>query len=214
MRNGGVEAAGLKTIRQIVIAGRLFFVRSVINRAYHLSLLRQIDVGYALIKKLTSIQGLVHVTTERLKQAEPGHAETEEPPVNFDKLVEDCQAPLLRYANRLTRNEELARDIVQEAFIRYLEAPPRARAQRQIVTWLYRVTHNLAMNALSNERRRSTTQIPDGCLRCGGDRLSWSRPPLIFSLARLTPRTPIQTAIGPGASFSLFRCVTSYGGQP
>lgn len=93
--------------------------------------------------------------TERLKQAEPGQADAEELPVNFDTLVEDCQAPLLRYAYRLARDEELARDIVQEAFIRYLEAPPRARTRRQIITWLYRVTHNLAMNALSNERLRT-----------------------------------------------------------
>jgi RNA polymerase sigma-70 factor (ECF subfamily) len=101
------------------------------------------------------------VATERLKQAEPIRADVEELPVNFDTLVEDCQSPLLRYAYRLARDAELARDIVQEAFVRYLEAPPRARTQRQIVTWLYRVTHNLAMNALSNERRRAKTQIPD-----------------------------------------------------
>jgi RNA polymerase sigma-70 factor (ECF subfamily) len=100
------------------------------------------------------------VTTERLKQAEPSLADAEEPPVIFDTLVEDCQSPLLRYAYRLAHDAELARDIVQEAFVRYLEAPPRARTRRQVVTWLYRVTHNLAMNALSSERRRAKTQIP------------------------------------------------------
>lgn len=102
------------------------------------------------------------MTTEQLKQAEPSQADAEEPLINFDTLVEVYQAPLLRYAYRLARDEELARDIVQETFIRYLEAPPRARMRRQIVTWLYRVTHNLAMNALSNERRRNEKhqQIP------------------------------------------------------
>ncbi|HKQ78863.1 MAG TPA: sigma-70 family RNA polymerase sigma factor [Blastocatellia bacterium] len=100
------------------------------------------------------------MATERLKQAEPSRADAEELPVNLDILVEDCQSPLLRYAYRLAGDAELARDIVQEAFVRYLEAPPRARARRQIVTWLYRVTHNLAMNALSNQRRRAKTQIP------------------------------------------------------
>jgi RNA polymerase sigma factor (sigma-70 family) len=131
------------------------------NAVSNLSLLRQIKVGDALITTLTSILGLVQVATERLKQAEPSQSDAEELPVNFDTLVENCQAPLLRYAYRLARDAELARDIVQEAFVRYLEAPPRARTKRQIVTWLYRVTHNLAMNALSNERRRAKTQIPD-----------------------------------------------------
>ena len=79
----------------------------------------------------------------------------------IDEVVATHQAPLLRYALRLIRDEESAQDIVQETFVRYLRSPPEQTHPRQISSWLYRVTHNLCLDLIRKERRmiESTEKI-------------------------------------------------------
>lgn len=72
---------------------------------------------------------------------------------DIDALVETYQGPLLRYAWRLVRNEDLAQDIVQEVFLRFFQSPPRGSEPRQISTWLFRVTHNRAVDLIRKESR-------------------------------------------------------------
>lgn len=79
-----------------------------------------------------------------------------EPPRDeFESLVDANQGPLLRYANRLLRNRELAQDVVQEVFLRYLEKPLAYGEPRQRTSWLFRVTHNLCMDILKRESKRA-----------------------------------------------------------
>ncbi len=69
-------------------------------------------------------------------------------------IVRDYQEPLLRYATRLLRNPDLAQDTVQDAFIRYLRY--RSRSHETIENpkaWLYRVTHNLALDHIRRNQR-------------------------------------------------------------
>lgn len=61
----------------------------------------------------------------------------------IEGLFLGLEAPLLRYAVRLTKDMALAEDIVQEAF---LKLHHQFEAVRQPQRWLYRTVHNLALN--------------------------------------------------------------------
>lgn len=74
----------------------------------------------------------------------------------IEALVREFQAPLIRHARRLVRDEELAQDAVQESFLRYLRKPPAETDPRRISTWLHRVTHNLCVDWIRKEVRMRT----------------------------------------------------------
>lgn len=71
-----------------------------------------------------------------------------------EALIEEHENALLRYAFRIVRNREIAQDIVQETFLRYLKKPLEYGEPRQRVAWLFRVTHNLCIDLLKRETRR------------------------------------------------------------
>lgn len=63
--------------------------------------------------------------------------------------------PLFRYACRLLHDEHAAQDVVQQVFIRFSQledaAKPATPATR---SWLYRATHNKAVDWIRAEQRR------------------------------------------------------------
>lgn len=69
-------------------------------------------------------------------------------------LVDEHQNGLIRYAYRLLRSRELAQDVVQDAFLRYLRKPLDYGEPRQRAAWLYKVTHNLCIDLVKRESRR------------------------------------------------------------
>jgi len=83
----------------------------------------------------------------------------------FETILDDFQGPLLRYAARLLSDNDSAQDIVQETFLRCLRNPPAVTETPRIGAWLYRVTHNLCMDALRsasrNERLKESVPAPD-----------------------------------------------------
>lgn len=90
----------------------------------------------------------------------PAPAAGEAPPAlaeDFEQVVNRFEAPLLRYARQLVGSAgDEPQDIVQDAFLRLhrYRATERARDIRHLSTWLYRVTHNLAMDVLRKRTRR------------------------------------------------------------
>lgn len=62
----------------------------------------------------------------------------------FDELVRDTYAETYTLALRLTGNEEDARDVVQDAYIRAFRGLSRFRGDAQFSTWMYRITANCA----------------------------------------------------------------------
>lgn len=66
-------------------------------------------------------------------------------------LVAAHQTELLCYARSLVRDEEEARDIVQETFLRLWKKPPRPDALR---AWLYQVCRSRAMDYWRRQKRR------------------------------------------------------------
>ena len=59
---------------------------------------------------------------------------------------------LYRYAARYTGDADLAEDVVQDAFVRLAEKPPRDTGQLR--AWLFRVTTTIAIDAMRTTRRR------------------------------------------------------------
>lgn len=62
----------------------------------------------------------------------------------FEQLVRATSTDVYTLAYRLTGNEEDARDVVQEAYLRAYRGLGRFRGDAQFSTWLYRITANCA----------------------------------------------------------------------
>jgi RNA polymerase sigma-70 factor (ECF subfamily) len=74
----------------------------------------------------------------------------------YEVLVRRYSARMLAVARRLLRNEEDARDAVQDAFMTAFRVLPRFRADGTLSTWLYRIVTNAALMTL-----RSTNRHPE-----------------------------------------------------
>jgi len=71
----------------------------------------------------------------------------------FDELVRATYADTYALALRLTANEEDARDVVQEAYLRAYRGLKRFRGDASFTTWLYRITANCASTQLGKRNR-------------------------------------------------------------
>jgi RNA polymerase sigma-70 factor, ECF subfamily len=72
----------------------------------------------------------------------------------FRQVVEAYQRYAFSLAFRIVCNEEDARDIVQEAFIRVWKHIKEYTPEVKFTTWLYRIVVNLSYDRLKGERRR------------------------------------------------------------
>ena len=76
----------------------------------------------------------------------------------FDAAVAAFQAPLLRYAARLLNNATLAQDAVQNALVKLTRrVPPPDGPSDEVRNWLFRVTHNEAVDLIRAEESRHRT---------------------------------------------------------
>ena len=71
----------------------------------------------------------------------------------FDELVRCTYVDAYTLALRLTANEEDARDVVQEAYLRAWKGIGRFRGDAQFSTWLYRITANASYTLVQKRRR-------------------------------------------------------------
>ena len=99
----------------------------------------------------------------------------------FRELVEANTGPMLAVARRFLRNEDDARDAVQDAFLSAFRALERFEGDALLSTWLHRITINACLMKLRTRRRRPEGRIDDwlpGFLedgRLAGPRESWQR---------------------------------------
>ncbi len=66
--------------------------------------------------------------------------------------VEQYQPALVRYATRLLRDPDRARDVVQDTFVRLL-AQPRAQIDGHVAEWLFTVCRNRVLDVARKESR-------------------------------------------------------------
>jgi RNA polymerase sigma-70 factor (ECF subfamily) len=77
----------------------------------------------------------------------------------FDELVRRTYVDTYTLAMRLTANEEDARDVVQESYLRAWKGIRRFRGDAQFSTWMYRITANAAATMVQKRRRRRVESL-------------------------------------------------------
>jgi RNA polymerase sigma-70 factor, ECF subfamily len=77
----------------------------------------------------------------------------------FDELVRRTYVDTYTLAMRLTANEEDARDVVQESYLRAWKGIKGFRGDAQFSTWMYRITANAAATLVQKRRRRRTESL-------------------------------------------------------
>jgi RNA polymerase sigma-70 factor (ECF subfamily) len=79
----------------------------------------------------------------------------------FDALVGHTYVETFSLACRLVGNEEDARDVVQESYLRAYRGLRRFRGDAQFGTWLYRITANCASSHLGRRSRHRHEELDD-----------------------------------------------------
>lgn len=79
----------------------------------------------------------------------------------FDQLVKATYLDTYTLAYRLTGDEEDARDVVQESYLRAYRGLKRFRGDAQFSTWMYRITANCASTHLGKRNRNRHDELTD-----------------------------------------------------
>lgn len=79
----------------------------------------------------------------------------------FGELIRRHQDFVYGSVLRVVKNPTLAEDISQDCFLRAYRALPDFRGESQVRSWLYRIAHNLAINAVTRRREYPTEIMPE-----------------------------------------------------
>lgn len=86
----------------------------------------------------------------------------------IEQLYRRYGPAVLRRGRAILGNEEMAQDLLQEVFMQVVEQRGRFRGEASPMTWIYRITTNLALNRLRDGRRRDELlrekQAPPGAV--------------------------------------------------
>ncbi len=77
----------------------------------------------------------------------------------YERMVVEQGGRLLAVARRFLRNEEDARDCLQECFVQAFRALPRFEGHSKLSTWLHRIVVNAALMKLRSRRARPEEPI-------------------------------------------------------
>ena len=106
-----------------------------------------------------------------------GAPSTEAAPPSLDEMYDRYGDRVLRQARSLLRDPERARDTTQEVFLRAAQHPLDMRTHP--LPWLFRVTKNLCLNHIRDNRRRGqllANHAPGPRCEPGTDaRLAWTQ---------------------------------------
>jgi len=83
----------------------------------------------------------------------------------FERAYEEYADKILNLAWRMTGNEDAARDLTQDIFIKVYEKLDTFESRSNIYTWIYRIAVNHIYNHLKKERRRSWVDLLDKTVR-------------------------------------------------
>ena len=75
----------------------------------------------------------------------------------LEEIFLQMRTPVFTVLLRTVGHRELAEDLTQEVFLRLWQSPPGPNVRRPRA-WLFRVAHNLALDAL---RRPATAELPE-----------------------------------------------------
>ena len=79
----------------------------------------------------------------------------------FGELVRRTASDTFALAKRLVTDEDDARDLVQEVYLRAYRSIGRFRGDAQFTTWLYRITANCASTQLGRRKRHRHDELDE-----------------------------------------------------
>lgn len=79
----------------------------------------------------------------------------------FEALYARHKAALYRYLSRTLRNQETANDVFQEVWGKVIASRERYEVRAQFTTFLYRIAHNCAIDALRRTSRNEAARAED-----------------------------------------------------
>ena len=84
-------------------------------------------------------------------------------------LVEKYQTRVYQLVYGMVRNQEDARDLTQDAFVKAYDNLHRFRLESSFYTWIYRIASNVAIDFLRKQKRRGTTEFDEQIAARDGD---------------------------------------------
>lgn len=110
----------------------------------------------------------------------------------IEAIMKEHEAALLRYASRILCNPFAAQDVVQDVFIQLCEKWKHGlQPSAHLRNWLYRVTHNEAVDHIRRESRRQALheKAAQACeVEVAVDPVEERRAQVLEALKRLHPR--------------------------
>ena len=85
----------------------------------------------------------------------------------FEQIVRRYQRPIISLIARMTRDRALAEDLAQETFVKAFRSLAAFDTTRRLSSWLFRIAHNTALDALRRTRPAATSM--DTPRRFGGE---------------------------------------------
>jgi RNA polymerase sigma-70 factor (ECF subfamily) len=82
----------------------------------------------------------------------------------FEGIYEAYADSILNLAWRMTANEEVARDLTQEIFMKVYQSLDTFERRSSVYTWIYRIAVNHIYNYLKKERRKGWADVLDKTL--------------------------------------------------
>src|SRR4249920_4012392 len=81
---------------------------------------------------------------------------------SFNQLILRWERPIYALAYRVIGQEEDARDVAQETFLRAFRALPGFKGQAKFSSWLYRIALNLCRDWIRRRKRTPVVDMPEG----------------------------------------------------
>jgi RNA polymerase sigma factor (sigma-70 family) len=79
----------------------------------------------------------------------------------FEALVSRYRSPLLRYINRILKDEEQANDILQFVFLRFYISLPTLQVDMPLKPWLFQVAYHRCIDELRRQRCRPSIRFSE-----------------------------------------------------
>lgn len=73
----------------------------------------------------------------------------------FNALALSCRPKVLRAVYRWVKDEELAEDVTQEAFLHAYQHLDRFRMESSFYTWVYRIARNISIDTFKRKKESS-----------------------------------------------------------
>lgn len=113
-------------------------------------------------------------------------------PAAWERLIAEYEGRLLAFVDSRLRNRAAAEDVVQEAFIGFLNSLPNYDAKRPLESWLFSITAHKLTDHLRREGRRPAVPLSSTADSDGGMMDVQGRARAASSIARSGERQGLE----------------------